>query len=265
MSDENNDVNTTQVVTETQDANTEQVVIAQDVNTDVVDQQSTEQAGENQDQSVPYERFKEVNDAKKVAEEQAAYAQRQLDLINMNAQQQQVQTAPKTVSEQALANLGITEDDLYEPKNIIKYQEAVTQINNAQAQQSNAVMQTQEFMMTHPDIANVVGSVNPVTGQIMQASPELLALVAQKPYLRQASTQDLYLAVQDERKFSEYQKTAVIQKEHQTRTGVKTETQPLGGSAAGGGGSGSQGSQQMLTREQSQDIERRLAAGEIIS
>lgn len=265
MPDENNDVNTEQVVTAPLDANTEQVVTDPDVNTEVVNQQATEQAEANQEQAVPYERFKEVNEAKKAAEEQAAHAQRQLDLIQMNAQQaQQVQTAPKSTSQQALDSLGITADDLF-GENVVKYQEAVNQLNNAQVQQNNAAMQTQEFMMTHPDIANVIGSVNPMTGQIMQTTPELMALVAKKPYLRQASVQDLYLAVQDERKFSEYEKTATIQKEHQKRTGVKIETQPLSGSAAGGGGAGSQGRQQLMTREQVLDMERRLAAGEIIS
>ncbi len=265
MPDENNDLNTDQVVTD-QDLNNADAVDQQNLQDPPVQDQTQDVLadGTPKDKTVKYEELEKAVQGRKAAEEQAAHAQRQLDLISMNAQQQQVQTAPKSTSQQALDSLGITADDLF-GENVVKYQEAVNQLNNAQTQQNNAVMQTQEFMMTHPDIASVVGSVNPMTGRIMQATPEIMALVQKKPYLRQASVQDLYLAVQDERKFSEYQKTATIQKEHQTRAGVKTETQPMGGSAAGGGGAGSQGSQNLMTREQVLDMERRLAAGEIIS
>lgn len=259
------DVNNEQVVTATEDANTEQVVTAPDVNTEVVEQQATEQAEANQEQAVPYERFKEVNEAKKAAEEQASYAQRQLDLYQQNTQQnQQVQQQPKSTSQMALEQMGITADELF-GENIVTYQQIVSGYENQARQQNAAAMNTQQFMMTHPDLSSVVGSVNPATGLIMQPTPELMALVGKKPYLQQAPVEQLYNAVIDERKFAELEKAATIQKEHQVRTGVKTATQPLGGSAAGGGGAGSQGKQQLLSREQSEEIERKLAAGEIIS
>lgn len=255
-----NDVNNEQVVTAPEDANKEQVVIAPDVNTDIVNQQAADQAAPNQNGDVPYDRFKEVNDQKKKAEEQAAYAQRQLELIQMQQQQPVQQVAPKTTSQQALDSLGITADDLF-GENVVKYQEAVNQLENAQRQLGQAAMQTQQFMMSHSDLSEVVGSVNPATGQIIHPTKELLAIVTKKPYLAAASTQDLYAAVLDERRFIEFEKTSAVQQEHQTRVGVDVATQPLGGSAAGGGGSGSQQGQSLLSRDQSLQINADIAAG----
>ena len=263
-----NDLNTDQAVTD-QDLNTADVVNQPDLTDQPVQDQNQDDVladGTTKDKQVPYSELEKATKRAKEAEEATAYAQRTIDLMNANAQQQQVQpAAPKTVSEQALASLGITEEDLYEPKNIIKYQEAVTKISNAQTQQNNAAVQTQQFMIATPDLSQVVGSVNPMTGQIIAGTSELLALVAKKPYLQQASTQDLYQAVMDERQFVEVTKTASTQKEFQTRAGVKTATQPLGGSAAGGGGAGTQGKQQLLSRDQVTETLRKLAAGEIIS
>jgi hypothetical protein len=89
----------------------------------------------------------------------------------------------------------------------------------------------------------------------------LLALASKNQYLASASTAELYAAVMRERKFTEYEKTAAVAKEHQVRTGVDTATKPMGGSAAGGGGAGSQSGQGLLTREQVQQELDRLAAG----
>ena len=262
-----NDLNTDQAVTDP-DLNNAEVVIQPDLTDQPVLDQNQDDVladGTTKDKSVPYSELEKATKRAKDAEEATAYAQRTIDLMNQNAQMQQPQQqAPKSISQQALDSLGIAADDLF-GENVVRYQEKVNQLNNAQVQQSNAVMQTQQFMMSHTDLSQVVGSVNPMTGQITAGTPELLALVAKKPYLQQASTQDLYQAVIDERQFVEATKTASTQKEFQTRAGVQTATQPLGGSAAGGGGTGAQGRQQMLTREQVLETKRKLAAGEIIS
>ena len=258
-----NDVNSDQVVTDPQDANNDQLVTGQDGTADVVNQPGADDAVLDQDKTVPYDRFKEVNDQKKAAEEQAAYAQRQLDLMVANQQIQQPvqQTAPKSASQQALDSLGITADDLY-GENIVNYAEAVSQIENNKRQQSQAAINSQQFMGSHTDLNSVVGSVNPATGQIMQATPELLALVQKKPYLTTASLESLYAAVMDERELAEYKKTATVQNEHLNRQNVDTTIQPMGGSAAGGGGAGSQGGQGLMTREQVLEVQKKLAAGE---
>lgn len=265
MEEVKEDVNNAQVVTETEDANKEQVVVASGENTDSTNQQATEEAVAGQEKTVPYDRFKEVNDQKKAAEEQVAYAQRQIDLMQQNQQAQQTQQVQKSSSQQALDSLGITADDLY-GDNIVKYQEAVNQIENSNRQQGQVVMESQNFLMSHPDANQVVGSVNLATGQIMNPSAELLGILAKKPHLAAACTpQGAYDIVMQERKMAEFEKTQTIATEQITRQKVDNATLPLGGSAAGGGSMGAASNTGLMTREQQREIIAKLDAGETIS
>ena len=79
-------------------------------------QVATEQAKDVQpatEQPVPYDRFKEVNDAKKEAERQAAEAKLKAEAAELAVEQlrlQQanpVQQAPKTLFQQAVEQLGL--------------------------------------------------------------------------------------------------------------------------------------------------------------
>lgn len=260
-----NDLNNDQAVTD-QDLNTAGSVDQQDLTDQVVDDQKQDDVladGTTKDKSVPYAELEKATQRTKAAEEQAAYAQRQLELMQQNAQlqqQTQQQTAPKTVSELALDSLGITSEDLY-GDNVVKFQEAVTQINNANNQLANAQTEVQQFAAKHPDINEVVGSVNLTTGQIVAPTQEVYALVQKKPYLAQASTSDIYNAVIEERQFAEFKKNAVVNDEHLNRQNANNKSQPLGGSAAGGGGTGSQSKQQLMSREQVRQTEADIAAG----
>lgn len=263
---ENNDVNIEQPVT-APDANIEQPVIAQGENTDLTNQ-TAENSAENQDKTVPYDRFKEVNDQKKLAEEQAAYAQRQLELYQAQSQQQAQQTQKPVAGstyEQAMMDLGLTADDLYDGQNIVKINNRKAKLDAALNQQQTAIMANQQFLATHPDVSQVVGSVNPMNGHIMTRSPELNHILTLKPHLAGACTtlQATHDIVMQERKLAEYEKTAAVSKEHLNRQGVDTTTQPLGGSAAGGGGAGEQSGQQIWSREQVLETERKLRNGEL--
>ena len=265
MTDENNDLNNAQPVTESTDLNNADVVNQQNLETPVVQEQNQEVLadGTSVNKDVPYHKFKASLDAEsektKAAEEQAAYAQRQLELMQVQSQQaQQTYVQPKTVSDQALERLGITTDDLY-GDNIVKYQEEVNTINNANSQQQQATMAQQQFVMSHPDSNQVVGSVNPVTGQFM-ASGELLALLQKKPHLTGAcsSVEIAYELVMQERQLNELQTTQTITKEQQTRQNIDNKTQPMGGSAAGGTGGGMTQGNGLMTREQVLEIEASL-------
>ena len=263
MPDENNDLNNAQPVTEP-DLNAEAVIQPDLTDQPVQDQNQEVLAdGTTKDKTVKYEELEKAVQGRKAAEEQAAHAQRQLDLMQMNAQQQQVQPqVPKSSMEQALIDCGTTAEDMgYDGNMQVKVMNRKDELDAARMQQSHIAMSTQQFAMSHPDMNEVVGSVNLATGIIVAPTQELLMLVQKKPYLAQASTTDIYNAVLHERKFSEYEKASKVQQEHLARQGVKVETQPLGGSAAGGGGSGSQGSQQLMGREQTAKIEADLAAG----
>ncbi len=266
------DVNNTQVVTE-QGVKDGQVANDQGVKEQTADAQNQDGTltdGTDPNKPIPYSRLKEATDAtkeaeeaRKTAEEQAAHAQRQIEileqqrLIQANTTQQ-----PKSSMEQALVDCGVTAEEMY-GEVIPKVMARKDEIDRANMQQQQAVMGVQQFVINHPDINQVVGSVNPATGQIIAPNAEVLALVAKKPYLANATLEAIYDAVIDARKLSEFEKTQAVNKEHLNRQGIDTETQPLGGSAAGGGAGGDV-QQNLMSREQCADIERKLESGETV-
>ena len=75
---------------------------------------------------------------------------------------------------------GVTADELYGDV-MIKVMARKDQIDNAVRQQQNTIFANQQFMATHSDVSQVVGSVNPATGAIMTNRPELAAILAKKP------------------------------------------------------------------------------------
>ena len=160
-----------------EDLNKDQSVADQDLNADVVDQPDLNKDadsvdpqvladGTSKDKTVPYSELKKATEAKneataaqQAAEEKTAYAQRQLELMQQN------NTAPKapvSLEQQALNEIGITADDLY-GENIIKYQQKVNQLTQNKNQQSQALFANKQFLMSHPDVTQVVGSVDPIT------------------------------------------------------------------------------------------------------
>jgi hypothetical protein len=256
-----NDLNNDQAVTDPKDLNNADVVNPQDLEAQPVQEQTQDVLADGTDanKTVPYAKLKEASDARKVAEENAAHAQRQLELFQAQATQaQQTYVQPKSMSEQALENCGFTADDLY-GENIVKYQEETNRLADGQRQQQQVNIAQQQFVMAHPDANTVVGSVNPATGQFV-ASREMLDLLAKKPHLTQAcSTVEIaYELVMQERELNKLQATNTVAQEQQTRQVVDNKTQPMGGSAAGGMGGGVPQGQGLLTREQVREIEAGL-------
>ncbi len=265
------------------DLNSGQSVATQDLkDADVVNQQDLKDAGsvdqQNQDDKladgtdpnkpVPYSRLKEATDAKneaeeskKAAEEMATHAQRQLELM----QQQQIAQAnppqaPKTSMDQALADCNVAAEDMF-GEAMTRVLARKDQIDAAKAQQQQAVSSIQQFIVSHPDLNEVVGSVNPTTGQLVTASAKVYALVAKKPHLAGASLPTLYDAVVQEDKIAEFEKAAAVDKEHQTR--IDNETLPMSGSAAGGSGGSGDVQQQMMSREEQIEARRKVQSGEL--
>lgn len=260
-----NDLNKDQSVTDP-DLNSADAVNQQDLTDQSVTDQNQDVLadGTSKDKTVKYSEFEKANKRAKEAEEAQMTAQRQLELYQaqvqgqLQAQQtQQVQQGPKTNTERAMAELGLTVDDLY-GENQVKLMNRKEQLDAVTAQNQNAAFANLQFIATHPDTSQIVGSVNPTTGNIMTKSPELAAILAKKPYLVNAcvSVQATYEIVMQERKLADFEKNKAVDEEVRTRQGVDNATAPLGGSAAGGGGSGevTQG-QRLLTREQSRDLE----------
>lgn len=262
-----------------QDLNKADVVNQQDLdNAGVVDQQKQDDKladGTDANKDVKYSDLKKATDranteaeARKAAEEQAAYAQRQLELMQQQAVvQANAPQQPLSPMEQALVDCGLTADELYVGENYVKVINRKDQILNANQQQQQIVNANQQFIAQHPDVSQVVGSVNPMTGQIMTCSPELMAILAKKQYLAGACTtvQATYDIVLQERKLAEFEKAQASNQEHQNRQEVDSNTLPMGGSAAGGGGTGDPNNQSLMTREQVLAIREKMANGEEIT
>lgn len=265
----------------TEDLNNEQSVATQDLNNaGVVNQQDLSQPVTGQqdekladgsiksEKTVKYEEFEKANAAKKTAEEaletEKLKTAQAVQLNQQMASQQQTQQSPQPSStyELAMQQLGLTADDLYDGNNIVKVQNRKAELDVSMQQQQSVFTANQQFITSHPDFTQVVGSVNPTTGQIMSWSQEAMSLQQKKPYLASTfqSAQGAYESVMAERKLVELEKTNAANKEHQNR--IDDVTQPMGGSAAGGGAGGDTNSQRLLTRAETLEIERKLANDE---
>jgi hypothetical protein len=262
-----NDLNKDQVVTDPD--LTAGAVAQQDLDTQVVTEDKDDLLADGTkkaDKTVKYSEFEKANEAKKVAEEQTAYAQRQLEIVQQQQSQvqQTQQNQPGSTYELAMQQLGFTADDLYDGNNVLKIQNRKAELDNMMQQQQTAAIAQQQFIASHSDFGTVVGSVNPSTGVIMTWSQEAQALKMKKPYLAASfqTAEGAYHAVMDERNLVDLEKKAAVNQEHLNRQGVDLNTAPLGGSAAGGGGAGDPMSQSLLSREATQDIINKLANGE---
>ena len=268
MDEENKDLNNSQSVAGS-DLNNTQSVAVQDLTQPVTGTQDEilKDGSKKSEKTVKYEEFEKSNTRAKVAEE-ALLVERQKLAQAIQLQQQTAQTPqvaqvpqPNSTYELAMQQLGLGDEDLY-GENIRKVNVRTAELDATVQQQQNIFSANQQFIASHPDFTQVVGSVNHATGQVVSMSQEALILLQKKPYLANASYQSVYDEIQASRKFVELEKVAAASKEHLARQGVNTETDPLGGSAAGGGGAGDTNNQQMMTREQVLDIRKRQANGE---
>ena len=117
-----------------------------------------------------------MNDQKKTAEENAAYAQRQLEIIQANQQTQQQTQQAQTTLDQAMINCGVVADDMFGEAQVrvLNEKSRLDGILMQQVQGQNANLQ---FINSHSDFSQVVGSVNLATGQIIAWSNEALTLL----------------------------------------------------------------------------------------
>lgn len=201
-------------------------------------QQTTEQ----DEQQVPYSRFKEVNEQKKVAEDakvlaeqQAQQARDQLALVQANQNTVQTQQ-PVSTYEQALLDCGLKGQEYLTQEEQIKLNARQEQINAARTQQQQQAFADQQFAQTHSDFGTAVGQLNLVTGQFM-ATAELQKILMEKPHLRAScsTAQGAYAVVMQERQLAELSKTTETLKQQQTQQNVETITGPMSSIAVGGG------------------------------
>jgi hypothetical protein len=196
------DENTVQVVTEpkvepkAQDVKDAQVVAEQG--------EKTQPATEN---TIPYDRFKEVNDAKKAAEQERDFLRSQMSM--------QPQHQPATLYDQVVTELGLKDEPFHTP-------EMTGQIFNKMFQYISVNQEAAAFVSSHPDYSEVVGTLDPSTGQfkpaaalqrVISKNPSLAKAVFSSPYSRQlayqlASSDPEYIASQKKSGITETDRAA---------------------------------------------------------
>ena len=263
------DLNNEQSVA-TQDLKSAGAVNQQDLNQSVTGKPDEMMAdgSKKSEKTVKYEEFEKANQKAKDSEEARLLAEQNLaQAVQLNQQmaaQQPQQTAqPGSTYELAMQQLNLTADDLY-GENIVRVNARKAELDTAMQQQQSVFSANQQFIQSHPDFTQVVGSVDPTTGRIMAWSQEAMSLKQKKPYLAASfnSAQGAYEAVISERRLAELEKNDAANKEHQNRQGIDIETSPQGGSAAGGGTAGDTNNQKMMSREQVAQIRKDMANDE---
>jgi hypothetical protein len=129
------------------------------------------------EQAVPYSRFKEVNDAKKAAEDNAATLQAQNDLLLQQAASVPQPQQPTDFYSQTVRSLG------YEPTEYLS-PEQQGHVFNTMFQAISVSQTDAAFMDAHPDFSQVVGT-SDAAGNLITAAP-LQRVLAKDPHLRQA-------------------------------------------------------------------------------
>lgn len=128
---------------------------------------------------VPYDRFAEVNTKKNELQAQVDQLQGHLKLVGNQPQPQAEQPAQKEgLTIQVMKQMGI-DPEYATPPEQAKVNDAVMQIMVGQITTQN---QQQQFLGTHADFAQVVGTEDPVTKQFVYAPP-LARVLAENPSL----------------------------------------------------------------------------------
>lgn len=216
------------------------------------------QPAPDQNQAVPYERFREVNEAKKVAEQEAANLRAQFSLL------QQAPVAPQPqVPSDIFAEAGLGDDDIPTVKQVRHYARTIEQ-RGAAIQQFSA---RDQFVNSKADYEEVVGTKPSAGGfvpsahfaKVLQADPELMHELT-NPITAPR------IAYRAAKAFKAQQELAEARQQTNQRDinqQVNLRTNPLPASAVGGGGAVQRGSELLgLDASKPEDRARILALTE---
>ena len=137
-------------------------------------QQNQQQAQQQTPESIPYERFSEVNNKVKELEQQVQMSQQQIALYQANMQNAQAQQP-----QQQLPNFyeGLEEDD------VMTVAEA-KKATQAMAQQFQASIGELQFLVQHPDYNQLVGTPQQLGEPLKQAilkNPQIMTEIRHSP------------------------------------------------------------------------------------
>lgn len=216
-----------------------------DVITALVDGEGekTQVATEDDKQPVPYERFKEVNDAKNeaIAAKEAAEAQTQSLTSQFEAMQQQnAQPQQQTQASFLKDKFGLESFDSPTVEHMEAWVAHIQQENAIATKQTNAVAQNQRFISGKKDFVEKVGVFTP-TGFVysdtfqkaMAADPDL----AQSNFEGSLTIQAAYTAVKAFETQNELAVMKATAKEQKAQKEAALKTGPMSAAAVGGGGS----------------------------
>ena len=186
-----NDVNNSPVVTDSgvvqpAPAEQEQQSVSQVATDEVVSSEAgvqsqdssatEEQTVENQ---IPLSRFQPVLDENKDLKAQVSQLQGHLNLVGNQNQQtgqaQQTQPVQESLTLQVMKQMGFSEDGFLTNAEQAQVMDKVSEIRAGQTQQQ---IQSQQFLSSNPDFNQVVGSIDPASGQFVYAPPLLRVLQA---------------------------------------------------------------------------------------
>jgi hypothetical protein len=199
-------------------------------------------------------------------EAQVGLLQDQMTLISAN-QPQQTQTAkaPSSAYEQAVAELGLQGQQWLDETQRAQIEARREQIITEQNSRRYNQMSANQFIASHADYAEAVGTTNPATGQFVP-SRELMEILRDEPYLRSSLTspENAYQIVMRHRQRVKRDKEYAAMKEHQGQQELDNKINPMSPSSVGGGTSGEAGGPLNVnsTFDDVAEIERRVKAGQ---
>jgi len=164
-------------------------------------QQAQPEPQSQQPGPVPYERFTEINERMKQAEERARQYEQYLLNQQQQPQQPQQQQQGQPSQQDVLAQAGLQPEDLYTQEGLQRYTNTLMQMSQQTARSMVQEVRNEFAAMMNqskvPDLGTVVGMRNPVTGQFqygqalqtyINAHPDQAQAVAYMAQLPQTQT-----------------------------------------------------------------------------
>jgi len=159
--------------------------------------QTTEQAAQptvegqgtiEDQQAIPYERFKEVNDSNKALQQQLQFAQTQNQIYQANTPQVQQQIQPQSRLEQIATKLEQVTDDGEGSINLNEAKELVSAVQDEMSnmRSAQAANQNNTFLAQNPDFSTLVGQDGALG---MQYTPDFQQMISENPQIHQQLVQ----------------------------------------------------------------------------
>lgn len=227
----------------------------------------TEQAAtvQTEEPMIPKSRFDEINNRMKQAESNSELLKQQLEILAR--QNQQIQPPTKqSVREQVIKKLGLENEVYLTVQQQIAVDNEVDMIRNQQ-------MQHTSFIGSQADYQEIVGTINPYTGQLIP-SPYLQQAIKNNPYLtgldslaaqNPAFSMLAYTVSKQAKMLNELQNASQVSQQTlqavQNQQNIINRVSPMSSSAVGGSVTQQQDVGSM-TDEQFQRYLQRVANGE---